>query len=141
MPKLYKYKKIIDEYTTHTVQGEGVLELCEIDGKTIICVPDNSRLEVPEKVKTLEELILTDAVKQVIKKNSDHIQLINRRVVEKIREKYDMNDEMKLIKKMLRFLVTKTAPDVGSLSEFNLYITHVDTCITWGNEEKAKLGT
>ncbi|MEW6485795.1 MAG: hypothetical protein AB1423_14480 [Pseudomonadota bacterium] len=139
MPKLYRYKKITDAYTTHTVQAEGLVELCELDGDTIISVPDDAKLEA-SKVLTVQPVELTEELAAAIKEKSDVVQMVNTMVVEKIREKYDINDELKIIKKMLQCLVNKTTPDAETLKQYTDYIAYTDTCTAWGTEEKTALG-
>ena len=140
MPKLYSYKKVTDDFTTHTVQADGIVELCDLDGETIISVSDGVALPDQSKEIKLKELKPDDLLIEKIKQSSPHVQLINERVVDRIRQKIGINDELKIISKMLKFLVAKTAPDTGSLAEFDAYIVHVETCRAWGAGEKAKLG-
>ena len=65
-----------------------ITELCTIDGVTYVSVPDGITLpEQPEQI-TVEEVALTDELKAAIRVASPHVQLIDERVVMKIREKY-----------------------------------------------------
>lgn len=139
MAKLYRYRKITDKYTTHTVQAEGLVELCELDGDTIISVPDMAKLEA-SKMLTIQPVELTEELAAEIKEKSDVVQMVNAMVVEKIREKYDINAELKIIKKMLQCLLNKTTPDDETLKQYADYIAHTDSCTTWGAKEKTKLG-
>lgn len=106
-----------------------------------MAVPDRITLPAkqPEQI-SVKEIVPDAALKEKIKKASPHIQLVNQQVVEKIRQKIDINDELKFMNKLLKFIVTKTTPDAESLAEFNVYVNHVEACRNWGKDEKAKLG-
>jgi len=90
-------------------------------------VPDG--MEIPNQPESinLEEITLTDELKTAIKAASSHVQLINQRVVDKIREKYSINDEIKM---------SRTRPS-EEVSEYDEYVIE---CVVWGQTEKAKLG-
>ena len=136
MPKIYKYQKIVDAYTTHCLvepdynlleTEDRITELCTIDGITYVSVPDSITLpEQPEQI-TVEEVVLTDELKAAIKSESPHVQLINERVVAKIREIYSLNDEIKMIR-------------LSPSEESAAYNEYVESCRDWGRVAKANLG-
>lgn len=134
MTKIYSYKKIYTEYTIiqlifphFTEFTDFCTELCTIDGITYVSIPDTILLpDQPPEIQ-LTEVILNDALKQQIKDNSCHVGLINSRVQEMISKKYSIQDEIKLI---------RTAPT----PEYTVYNDYVESCRTWGRNEKAKLG-
>jgi hypothetical protein len=136
MPVIYKYQKISDAYTTYILAEpdyellgleDRITELCTIDGVTYVSVPDGITLpEQPEQI-TVEEVALTDELKAAIRAASLHVQLIDERVVMKIREKYSVNDEIKLIR-------------LGASDDFTAYNDYIETCRAWGAAAKARLG-
>ena len=136
MPIIYKYQKISDAYTTYLLAEpdyellgleDRITELCTIDGVTYISVPDGITLpEQPEQI-TVEEVALTDELKAAIKSESPHVQLINERVVAKIREIYSLNDEIKMIR-------------LSPSAESTAYNEYVEACREWGRVAKANLG-
>ena len=139
MPKIYKYQKVTDQYTTYCLVEpdynqleveEWITELCTIDGLTYVSVPDGVELpEQPEIIAaTLVEVDLAEEpeTKAAINAASPHIALINDRVVAKIRLVYDINEEIKMLR-------------VGG-ADFETYNTYVEECRAWGKAEKAKLG-
>jgi hypothetical protein len=94
MPKIYKYQKITDQYTTYLLAepdynllGEEfedrITELCVIDGITYVSVPDTITLPVQLEIisNTLEEVVLTAELLDQIKNTSCHVALINDRIV------------------------------------------------------------
>ena len=98
-------------------------------GETYVSVPDGVILpEQPETIaQSLSEVVLTDDLKQQIKKASVHVQLINQRVRNKIAEKYLIEDEIKFMR-------------LGLMGETSDYYQYVEECTGWGKIEKAKLG-
>ena len=136
MIKIYKYQKITDQFTTYCLVEpdynlleieDRITELCTIDGITYVSVPDNINLpEQPEQI-TVEEVELTDELKAAIKAASPHVQLINERVVAKIRERYSVNDELKLLR-------------IGLSEESTDYNNYIEECRDWGHAAKLKLG-
>lgn len=136
MAKIYKYQKAQDAYTTHCLveldynlleTEDRITELCTIDGITYVSVPDSITLpEQPEQI-TVEEVELTDELKKAIKVASPHVQLINERVVVKIRERYSLNDEIKMIR-------------LSPSEESAAYNEYVESCRDWGRVAKANLG-
>jgi len=136
MPKIYKYQKIVDDYTTHCLvepdynlleTEDRITELCTIDGITYVSVPDSIILPAQPEQITVEEVELTDELKESIKSASPHVQLINDRVVSKIREVYSLNDEIKMIR-------------LSPSEESTAYNDYVEECRAWGRTEKARLG-
>ena len=136
MTKIYKYQKITDQFTTYCLvepdynlleTEDRITELCTIDGVTYVSVPDSITLpEQPEQI-TVEEVVLTDKLKEAIKAESPHVQLINERVVVRIREIYSLNDEIKMIR-------------LSPSEESTAYNDYVEECRAWGRGEKEKLG-
>ena len=135
MPKIYKYQKITDQYTTYTARDNGeedkkITELCTIGDKTYISVPDDVKLpEQAEQIK-LELVILTAELKEQIEMASPHIQLIKKRIREKIAGKYSIEDELKIIRNKINGV------EVEKYIEYNSYI---DGCILEGRVKKEEL--
>jgi hypothetical protein len=136
MAKIYKYQKITDQFTTHCLvepdynlleTEDRITELCTIDGITYVSVPDSIILPAQPEQITVEEVELTDELKESIKSASPHVQLINDRVVSKIREVYSLNDEIKMIR-------------LSPSAESTAYNEYVESCRDWGRVAKANLG-
>ena len=136
MIKIYKYQKITDQFTTHCLvepdynlleTEDRITELCTIDGITYVSVPDSIILPAQPEQITVEEVVLTEELKESIKSASPHVQLINDRVVSKIREVYSLNDEIKMIR-------------LSPSAESTAYNEYVEACREWGRVAKANLG-
>jgi len=133
MPSIVSYQKIITEYTTYKLneprdlQGSSLAtELCEIDGVTYVSVPDGVALPPQPAEITVVPVVLTDALREQIKAASPHVRLINQRVVERIREKYSQDDEIKML-------------SLSQSPEKDGYLAHVVACREWGAQEKAAI--
>ena len=136
MTKIYKYQKVQDAYTTHCLvepdynlleTEDRITELCIIDGVTYVSVPDSIILPAQPEQITVEEVVLTDELNAAIKAASPHVQLVNERVVAKIREIYSLNDEIKMIR-------------LSPSAESTAYDEYVEACREWGRVAKANLG-
>jgi hypothetical protein len=138
MPKIYKYQKIVDIHTTHCLvepdygrdcDEDRITELCTIGDDTYVSVPDTITLpRQPEELKVeAVEMPVPDPPLGMLRMNSSHILLINDRVVERIRERYSVNDEIKMLR-------------IGPSPETEAYNDWVEECRAWGRAEKARLG-
>lgn len=133
MARIYKYQKRTDAHTTHCLvepdykEGEErITELCTIEGDTYVSVPDGiTLLPQPEQIK-VEAVTLTEELAVFITASSPHTQLIKSRVVDRIREKYSADDEIKMLR-------------LGRCVETEAYYAFVDACRAWGKVEKEKL--
>lgn len=136
MPKILSYRKITDAYTTHVLfepdyqdGSERITELCGIDGLTYVVVPDGVELPVqPTQIQqSLAEVSLSPELRRQIKDKSVHVALIRKRVVEHIRLRYSVNNELKMHR-------------TGPTPESSEYFDYCEACTAWGRAEKAKLG-
>lgn len=110
-------------------------ELCTIDDKTYIAAETKDGVKLMEQTAdgTIEVTGATYTadklreIKKQIKASSPAVAAINTQVVAKIRERYSVDDEIKML---------RLAPSQET-TEWNDYVEH---CRQWGREEKAKLG-
>ena len=114
----YKYKKIQTAITTYTLAEpdyellnlkERVREIGVLDGFTYIEVPDSIKLPKEQPVTLIEANLEADKV--------------NAQVVEKIRERYSINDEIKLLR-------------LGDTPEKATWSKYVEECRAWGAKRK-----
>ena len=135
MAKIYKYQKVTDQFTTHCLSepdysvlgvDDRITELCTIDGVTYVSVPDNIELPIQPREIKYEIVELTEELVSIINAASDHVRLVNDRVVERIRERYSVNDEIKMLR-------------IGPSPETAAYNEWVEGCRAWGRTEKEKL--
>lgn len=140
MAKIYKYQKVIDKYTTHYLRenpligfndtkDDHITELCTIEGITYVSVPDSVILpeQSSEIALSFSEVDMTDIkIVDAIKQESSHIKLIDGRVIDQIRTKYSLTDEIKML---------RLAPSIESTA----YSLFVEECRAGGKSEKMKL--
>lgn len=129
MPKIYKYQKVTDQYTTYTVNDEDnkITELCTINGDTYVSIPDDVTFQ--SKQITLEPVTITKELKEQIEKESPHLQLIRKRVIEAIRKKYSIEDELNILRNKIN----------GIDIEYQEYNKYVEDCLTEGKKDEDKL--
>lgn len=135
---IVRYIPVADEFTTYhllppmsvsmDIDAPRVNVLAKLDdGYTYVSIPDGLALpEQPEQI-TLEPVELTDELRDMLKKNSVYVQYINDMVRGKIAERYQLHDEVKLL---------RTQPS----ADFDEYHAYVEACRDWARAEKAKIG-
>lgn len=148
MTSIYSYQKYIDEHRTVELvlpsdDGEPVgVELATIEGTTYVSVP--SGLVLPEQpseiAASVQQVALGDELKSEIRKVSTHAQLIDARVVERIRSKYTENDELKFARLGWMLAAGKIDESEVDLDELEAFNAHVEAARNWGRTERAKLG-
>lgn len=137
MPSIFSYQKHIDSLVTRelalpvdaTGQRLGT-ELATVAGITYVSLPDGATLptvQPSEIAASVKPVTLDVTLIAAISKASPHVQLIRRRVAEKIAEQYSISDEIKLL---------RTAPS----PEHDFYNSYVESCRAWGRAQKAALG-
>lgn len=130
---IYSYQKHIDDLRTVEISlpMDGMdrlgTELATVDGTTYVYVPDTAALPGQPPEVTVESVTLTPELLDVIKAASPHVRLINARVVEKIRKKYSLDDELGLLRD-------------STVAEASACTTYIKQCRAWGKAEKAKIG-
>jgi len=136
---IYRYQKVSDDYTTYQANllKEGQ-ELATIDRVTYVFVPG----ELPEQPAqiTVEEVELTNELREAIKAASPHTKLITQRMQEKIRAKYSLEDEAYFSRIGVGVALGVYAFEAGeqeALLEFGAFVEDVRQ---WGREQRAALG-
>lgn len=136
------YRKVSDAYTTYQLRlpdrgpgaaSAGAQEIATLDdGRTIVCLDDGVTLpaEQPEQIAASVEVLpspLPSELRDTIRAASPHAQLVDERVAAMIRERYTINDEIKLL---------RIAPSPET-AQWNAY---VEECRAWGRAQRAALG-
>lgn len=133
---IIRYIPVADEYTTYNLvytpdpfdyDTPRPTQLAQLGEYVYWHVPDDLELpEQPEQI-TLEEVTLTDELRDELCQASVHVRYINDMVRGKIAERYQLHDEIKLI---------RTQPS----ADFDAYHAYVEECRDWGRAEKARIG-
>lgn len=146
MATIVRYIKVHDAYTTHTLitpTDAGCQELCTLDdGYTYISVPDGVTLpeQIPEIAATLETVTLTDPLREAIKTASTHCQLIAERVIEQIRTKYTVDDELYIARIAVGALQGSYTLQPGEAELIATYQADIEASREWGRQQRAELG-
>ena len=131
MAYIVSYQKFITRDITKLLDApEDATELCTIDGTTYVSIHDDTELsddQPTEIADSIETVVLTNELRELIKSNSTHVQLINERVKDKIAERYSITDELKEIRN-------------SSSPTFSAYADYVEECRQWGRDQKSLLG-
>ena len=132
MPEIYSYTKVVNEITTKQIDTsgiEGAVELCEIDGITYVSIPDAASVAKQDAAIDAKSATLDAKKIEEIRAASYVVKFIKQQVRDKIREKYELDDELKLLR------LRDTNKD-----EWDKYNAHAESCRAWGEAEIAKLG-
>jgi len=151
MPKIISYQKTSDAYTTYELRmpdvqdAEGEIyctELGTIDGLTYVSVPDGVTLpaQLPQVAATLQTVTLTPELREQLKALSPHCALISERMVQKIRARYSIDDEMFFARIGVGAAVGMYTPTPDELAEMQAFGVFVEGVRQWGRAERAKLG-
>jgi len=122
---IYKYRKITDKFTTHSLVGEDITELTTIDGWTYAMIPDDIELPVQSDIIN-ESLVLAElsaSENKIIKKASPVIQYLliklNQAVSDYICSHYDIGTQNSI-------QAVYTNPDTTEAIK-----TQIDTMFAW----------
>ena len=146
MTTIYRYIKASDQYTTHTLAtptDSGCTELCTLDdGYTYVAVPDGVTLpEQPAEIAaSVETVTVTAQLREQIKAASPHCQLINQRMLEQIRQKYSVDDELFFARIMIGAGAGLYEMQPGEANEVAAFKEHVEAVREWGRTQRAGLG-
>lgn len=144
---IYSYQKHIDILRTVEIklpEGDNHqrigTELATVNGTTYVFLPAGVTLPAQPAEITVLTVTLTPELTEEIKAASPHVQLINTRIKEKIRDKYDAEDEMYFarisIGQMMGVYLFQTGEDAAILA----YGAYVESIRQWGRDQRAALG-
>lgn len=86
-------------------------------------------------------VVVPDAVlAAAIKAASPHVQLIDQRMREMIRESYDLETELKYARFGVGAAMGMYSPSIDEIQEITVYGEFVESVRQWGRAERAKLG-
>ena len=139
--KIYSYLPASDAYTTYRPDGGGEEQIMEhgmIDGRIYFSGPD----DLPQQREDLqiEEAVLTDQLKEEIKRISPHFQLISQRIIDKIRAKYPIDEELYLARIGVGAATGMYQPAPEEMVEMQEFGVFVEDARTWGRAQRAALG-
>ncbi len=112
------------------------------DGLTYVSVPDGVTLpaQLPQVAATLQIVTLTPELRAQLKATSPHCALISERMVQKIRARYSIDDEMFFARIGVGSAAGMYQPTPAELGEMQAFGEFVEAVRQWGRAERAKLG-
>lgn len=140
MPILYRYPVIrtTGPYgTTLRLNGEGVVEVATYDGYAYVVIDGTP--DQPEGV-VLEPVAMTETLRASLKAASPQAQLTARLVVERIRERYTLDEELYLARISIGELRGSYSMDAAEFEQIRAYQDYVEQCRAWGRQQYALLG-
>ena len=151
MTSIVSYQKTSDAYATCDLHmpdvqdAEGEIyctELGTIDGLTYVSVPDGVTLpaQLPQVAATLQTVTLAPELRAQLKAISPHCALIAERMVQKIRARFSIDDEMFFARIGAGAAAGMYQPTPGELAEMQAFGEFVEAVRQWGRAERAKLG-
>lgn len=150
---MYAYRKHIDAVYTHELRlpdaadgQRAAQELATLgDGRTIVVLADGATLpaeQPPEIAASIEALSqpLPDGLRDEIKAASSLCRLIAQQVIERIRAKYPLDEELYFARIAVGALLGTYTLRVGEEDALAQYQAEVEAAREWGWTERAKLG-
>ena len=148
---IVSYRKTSDAHTTyelHMPDSQGTdgeifcAELGTLDGLTYVSVPDGVALpeQLPQVAATLVPVTLTPELRDRLRATSPHCALISERMVQKIRARYSIDDEMFFARIGVGAATGMYQPTPGELAEMQAFGEFVEGVRQWGRGERKKLG-
>lgn len=151
MASIVSYQKASDAHTTYELrvpdaQGDDgeiyCAELGTIDGLTYVSVPDGVTLpeQLPQIAASVQLATLTPELREQLKALSPHCALISERMVQKIRARYSIDDEMFFARIGVGAATGMYTPTPDELAEMQAFGVFVEGVRQWGRAEREKLG-
>ena len=130
---IYCYQKHIDSirtveaiFPTNAQNQRLGTELATISDITYINIPDGAVLPDQPVEIDVAPAVITDDLLAAIKQASPHYRLINEQVAERIRQRYSVDDEIKLLR-------------IAPSDETAAWNDYVEECRAWGRGKKAEI--
>lgn len=105
-------------------------------------MPDGVALpeQLPQVAATLAPVTLTPELRDRLRATSPHCALISERMVQKIRARYSIDDEMFFARIGVGAATGMYQPTAGELAEMQMFGEFVEGVRQWGRAERVKLG-
>lgn len=143
--QIYRYTKVVlpgpDGYILYANLPEGGMELCDLDGVTYVTVP-NSVEQLPEQPSeiTLDPVVVDSGLRDRLLSASRAGQLISRAIIDNIRAKYSLDEELYFARIGIGSLTGLYAPTESEMHELASYGEYVESVRAWGRQQRAALG-
>jgi hypothetical protein len=115
------------------------MELVTLDGITYVSISAGIEPVIPAGIE-LTELPADDPARELLKTEAPYFQLINQRIKEKIRERYDAEDEMYFARISVGALMGAYQMQPGEQQAVLAYGEYVESIRQWARDERAAVG-
>ncbi len=144
MTTIYKYQPVTTPGPFGTdyrpaANNSALTELCTLEGYRYLAIENIADVTIPLEI-LLEPVELTPELREAIKANSPHTQLIAQRVIDKIRAKYPLDEELYFARIAVGALQGSYTLLSGELDAIGQYQADVEAAREWGRIERNKLG-
>lgn len=146
---IYSYQKVSTPYTviqavlpdsTGANDELHCTELCTLGGITYLSVPDGVTLpDQPPEIE-LTPVTLSPELREQIKAASAHAALIAECMIQRIRARYSVDDEMFFARMGVGAAVGMYTPTAGEMADTQAFGQFVEGVRQWGRSEREKLG-
>ena len=143
MTELYRYQPVMIPGPTGTdyrPSADGLTDLAELDGWRYVAVPEGVVPDVPEALTTWEPVTLTTELRESIKLASPHAQLIAQQVIDRIRAKYPLDEELYFARIAVGAMQGSYTLLDGEAEALTQYQADVEAAREWGRLARAELG-
>ena len=143
--QIYRYTKVVvpgpNGHILYAKLPEGGMELCELDGVTYVTVPEDAG-PMPEQHQqiTLEPVIVDADLRDRLLSESRAGQLISQAIVDNIRAKYPIDEELYFARIGISSLTGLYQPSESEMRELASYSAYVESVREWGRQQRAELG-
>lgn len=118
-------------------------ELATINGVTYVAIPDGATLpanQPAEIAASISTVAIDQATRDAIKAASAHSRLIQDRMIEKIRAKYSIDEEMYFARIGVGQALGLYVPTIDEKQALAAFGQFVESVRLWGRTERANLG-
>lgn len=144
MTSIVSYQKYIDSETTKTLNApEGSTELCTLGRITYVAIPAGEVLSEDQPLQiadSIELVQMTNTLRDNIKAASPHCKLIAKRVEDRIRSRYSLEDELYFARISVGALTGQYTFEPGEAEAVAAFGEFVEECRQWGRDQRAALG-
>lgn len=107
------------------------------DGVTLTLTPPAQPSQIADSI---EAITLTDELREQIKAASPHCQLIAQRMIDQIRARYSVDDELFYARIMIGAAAGMYTMTPAEFAEVTAFKDHAEAVREWGRAERAVLG-
>ena len=142
--QIYRYTPVVesgpDGRTLFAKLPEGALVLCALGDLTYITVPEGATLPDQHPEITLEPVVVDYGLRELLKKNSRAVQLIDQSMIDRIRAQYSLDDEQYFARIGVGAALGAYTFEPGEQESLVAFGAYVEDCRQQGRAQRAALG-